>query len=236
MVTHTADRPVPPYVSYRTFRTFVEGLRVTMPGRIDRSVMGTMSGATSSQLLAALKYLRLINTDGTPTEKLVRIVNSTGTERQEALRHILTSAYSFLFDRKFDLQRSTTRQLEERFNSAGASGQTIRKCVAFFVAVANDADILLSPYIKSTRSARMGRVKSARTQVIDASQSDTRTGVELNDKPTTVEWQQLLLSKFPEFDPAWPDEVKTRWFEAFDHLMRMGPKPEKNHRRPGRGA
>jgi hypothetical protein len=32
-------------------------------------------------------------------------------------------------------------------------------------------------------------------------------------------WQQLLLSKFPSFDPAWPDDVKTKWFEGFNQLM-----------------
>jgi hypothetical protein len=28
-----------------------------------------------------------------------------------------------------------------------------------------------------------------------------------------------LLSKFPALDPAWPDDVKAKWFEAFDRLM-----------------
>jgi len=28
-----------------------------------------------------------------------------------------------------------------------------------------------------------------------------------------------LLTKFPTFDPAWPDEVKLKWFEAFDKLL-----------------
>jgi hypothetical protein len=34
-----------------------------------------------------------------------------------------------------------------------------------------------------------------------------------------ISLEQLLLSKFPSFDPAWPDEVKTKWFEGFNKLM-----------------
>jgi hypothetical protein len=31
---------------------------------------------------------------------------------------------------------------------------------------------------------------------------------------------KLLLDKFPGFDPAWPDEVKLKWFAAFDELLK----------------
>jgi hypothetical protein len=28
-----------------------------------------------------------------------------------------------------------------------------------------------------------------------------------------------LLAKFPTLDPAWPDDVKSKWFDAFQQLM-----------------
>jgi hypothetical protein len=31
---------------------------------------------------------------------------------------------------------------------------------------------------------------------------------------------EQLLSKFPRLDPTWPDEVKLKWFDAFDRLMK----------------
>jgi hypothetical protein len=31
----------------------------------------------------------------------------------------------------------------------------------------------------------------------------------------------MLLSKFPELDPAWPDDVKAKWFDSFKELMSM---------------
>ena len=33
-------------------------------------------------------------------------------------------------------------------------------------------------------------------------------------------WAEQLLAKFPQFDPAWPDDVKSKWFDAFDRLMK----------------
>jgi len=32
----------------------------------------------------------------------------------------------------------------------------------------------------------------------------------------------MLLTKFPTFDPTWSDEVKLKWFEAFDRLLKEG--------------
>jgi hypothetical protein len=29
-----------------------------------------------------------------------------------------------------------------------------------------------------------------------------------------------LLAKFPEFDPAWPDPIKAKWFEGFEQFMK----------------
>jgi hypothetical protein len=37
---------------------------------------------------------------------------------------------------------------------------------------------------------------------------------------STDEWAERLLSKFPEFDPGWADDVKLKWFDAFDRLMK----------------
>jgi len=34
------------------------------------------------------------------------------------------------------------------------------------------------------------------------------------------DWAEMLLAKFPQFDPAWTDDVKLKWFDAFDRLMK----------------
>ena len=40
--------------------------------------------------------------------------------------------------------------------------------------------------------------------------------------PDQLSWYEMVLAKFPSFDPAWPDDVKARWFEAFDTLLKKG--------------
>ena len=83
-----------PYVSYRTFRNFLELLKEGLPSRIDRSVWGPRySGTTGQQLMTALKSLRLISDNGVPTQKLEELVNSTGTQRQLKIKDILELKY-----------------------------------------------------------------------------------------------------------------------------------------------
>jgi hypothetical protein len=44
----------------------------------------------------------------------------------------------------------------------------------------------------------------------------------LSDAPT-VSVHSLLLDKFPAFDPAWSDDLKLRWFTAYDELLKRYP-------------
>lgn len=208
-------RAIPPYLSYKTFTTFLERLKITMPSRIDRSLMGSMSGSAQSELFTALRFLDLISPNELPTEKLTKLVNSEGVERQKILTDILKSSYRFLFQDGFELQRATGHQLVERFSDAGASGATVRKGISFFIAAAKDAGIDLSPHIKVT-GPRSVRSKPRRlAHVSDAAPIEDN----FEQKSIDMSWQQLLLSKFPSFDPAWSPEVQAKWFDGFKELM-----------------
>jgi hypothetical protein len=211
---------IPPYLSFKTFQSFIESLRVAIPSRIDRSVMSSMSGAVQAQLMSALRYLGLVSHNGITTDKLGRLVNSDGAERKKMMHELLMQAYPFLFH-DFDLQKATTRQIEEKFMDVGASGETVRKCFAFFVAAAKEAELPLSPHIKPVRQPRRPNQRLPRGP---STPSENVPPILERPPDTYLTWQQLLLSKFPSFDPTWPDEVKTKWFEAFDQLMKQGEK------------
>src|SRR5688572_11426146 len=81
--TETAEgvkKPIPPYVAYKTFINFVNGLKAAgIPNRIDKSII-RLSGAAQSQLIYALRFFGLIEADGKPKEPLTRLVNSEGAE------------------------------------------------------------------------------------------------------------------------------------------------------------
>jgi hypothetical protein len=217
-----APEAVPPYVPYRSFRNFTDSLKQGIPSRIDRSVMPSMSGALQGQLTTALRYLKLITTGGHPTPVLPQLVNSEGHERAKVLRSVLLVAYPFLFEReRFDLMGATPRMMEEQFAHAGASGGTIDKCINFFLAAAKDAELPLSPHLKMGRGNRTSRARQrprGADLAVNAEGQVSMGGNESGD----LTWAQMLLSKFPSFDPSWPDEVKAKWFDGFHRLMRQG--------------
>jgi len=218
---------VPPYLAYATFLNFVNTLRAKggVPGRIDRSVLVQFSGAVQAQLLAALRYLGMIGSDGIPTEKLEQLVSLDGENRARLWREIMQQAYPYIFDGAFSLQSATSRQIEERFGEV-ASGDSVRKCVSFFLSAAKDAGFPMSPFIKPVKAKRNGGGKSRR-QVAERSTPPVHPHPapalqQAGEEVRNGSWKQMLLAKFPNFDPAWPDDVKTKWFEAFDKLMKQG--------------
>lgn len=213
---------VPPYVPYKTFINFIDGLRVAMPSRIDKSIMGSLSGGIQGQLIAALKYLHLIGHNDAPSDRMTRLVNSEGPEREKALRDIIQSSYSFLFKEGIDLQRATLKIVDDEFASVGASGDTIRKCVAFFLAAAKASRLPLSPYLSNIKRGPRSSAPRQKRQAPQADQTSGNgpmTGASSNEQ---MSWSKLLLSKFPSFDPNWSSEVQSKWFDMFEKMMASG--------------
>ncbi len=226
MVVSKDRKRLPPYISYRTFRNFIDGLEQRVPARIDRSYWGdTLSGSTGTQLMAALRFLGLIDVNGRPTEQLKPLVTAKGEQRIEFLKQIAQEAFAFVLQSSFDPQSATYSQLQEVFNyTFQLTGDVSRKCIKFFIALANDAGVPLSPFM--TKHVRTGH-PGAGTKT-PAKRTGTRTNRNLiipqhTEKiPNGTSWIEHMLTKFPVFDPTWPDEIKLNWFKAFDELLRMG--------------
>ena len=214
----------PPYVAYRTFKNFLRSLSVAIPSRIDKSVLIGHSGGTQAQLIHALRYLGLIDPQGAPTEKLPALVKAEGVVYATALREILTSAYPFISEDQ--LKTATQKQLEEAF-ALKANGDTVRKCLTFYLPAARDAGIALSPFIREVgkRGPTSGKPKKFRTVDRADVQQWKQEPLAAAAPPPPLSWQEMLLSKFPNFDPSWPDEVKAKWFENFSQLMTKGTTP-----------
>jgi len=219
MVNDKSRKRLPPYVSYRTFLNFIDGLQQQVPARIDRSYWGEMlSGSTGTQLMAALRFLGLIDASGKPTGRLKPLVSAKGEQRRELLREITSEAFGFVLQSSLDPQNATYAQLGEVFHSTFQLTDDVgRKCIKFFIALASDAGIPLSPFItKRSRSTQTGTGTKTITKKASA-----RTNRNLILPQHSEEIPDGLLAKFPTFDPTWSDEVKLKWFEAFDQLLRM---------------
>jgi len=223
MVENKEKQLSPPYLPYRTLENFIQRLKSgVIPSRIDRSVMSSFSGSIQAQLINALRYLRLTDDQGKPAEKLEKLVGSDGAEKREALNEILKSSYPFLFNENVNLQNITFAQISELFEEAGAGGETTKKSIRFFLSAAKDAGINVSPHIKKPRAGIPRRAGSKPRKDLDEKGGSEQQEKHISSSKEQLfneSWQQLLLSKFPSFDPAWPDDVKTKWFEGFNQLM-----------------
>jgi hypothetical protein len=232
-----SEKNPPPYVSYKTFRNYLDTLRQDgIPGRLDASVMKNLSGQTQSQLRGALRFLNLITDDNVPQEALEQLVLAEGSERQQALQEIIKAGYAFILGdgATIDITKATPQQFSTAFKDAGLSGDTIRKGEAFFLQAVTEAGIAISRHIKAgrpsaeqSRSPRPRNGSPSKRRIKEDSTNTPKNGV---PPPSTAKEPkeprlslretllQTLVKKFPDFNPEWGDEAQSKWLDAFDRL------------------
>ena len=205
--------PLPPYVAYSTLRKLLRDLGQDVPSRFDSSYYDGMklSGSTRSALKNALIYLGLADTQGQPTDELQKLVKSDGEARKSMLQIITRRAYGNLFT-KLDMERATPSQLKEHFKNLGMSKDIGRKCMSFFLAISDDSGVHLSTHLKQSIPGTRGKKATTKTNL--------KRGDGLAapfDPPHYL--APLLIDKFPNFDPAWPQDIKHKWFDDFVHMV-----------------
>ena len=208
------EERLPPYLSYRVWQRLLSELSAhNPPSRFDSSYFDELKITKScrSMLKGTLLFLDLMSADGIPTPRLHQLVKSDGEARRAALAEIVRNAYGSLFT-ELDVTRVTQAQVKEYFNSQGASGDIGRKCLSFFFAVCGDGNIPLSPHLRKSAPRGRGK-KSAIGEVLKP-----RVGKSADSGG--VEWERMLLEKFPNFNPEWSDELKKKWFDAFKFLKK----------------
>ena len=204
------DGRVPPYVSYRAWQNLLAELNTSIPLRFDPSYFDSLkiTGSSRSMLKGTLLFLDLMSPDGVATEKLHQLVKAQGEPRRKVLEQIVRGGYESLFA-SLDVSRATLAQMRSHFNIQGDNG---RKCLSFFCAIATEANIPLSPHIGKSKS----RGRKKRDEDMPKLKAGRQTAVsrQSDEQP----WERLLIDKFPNFDNAWPDEIKNKWFDAFKWL------------------
>jgi len=193
-----------------------------MPARIDRSVWGQrVSGSTGIQLMTALRVLDLIDDDERPTEDLEHLAGLEGDERKAALGTLLRRHYMPVFD--LDLTRATKAQFREAFRRFGAKAGVLAKCEAFFIQAAQDAGVELSPYVLAGRhvSRRSSSGPSrARQQPAERPTAQAAPAAAAGPAPTPgTSIAEMVLNKYPDFDPTWDAATQQKWFDGMTKLM-----------------
>jgi hypothetical protein len=231
-----------PYVSYKTFRNFIDGLRQdSLPRTIDSSLMSNLSGGVQSQLRPALRYLHLVDDENRPQPRLAELLNATDEERPAVLRNILKDCYRFFVDENgdFGLSQETAMTFSRKLSETGLSGESVRRAEAFFIQLASEAGIEIPKRIVSGRTSaskprtgkptRQSTKKPTPKEVTSTTvQSSTPvTSRQHTDVPMT--WKQKMkqsivekmTEKYPEFDPTWDAETQQKWFDGWQNAMNL---------------
>lgn len=185
---------VPPYVTYTTFHNWIMGLRKNgLPSHITRSVLpGSNSGKAT--MAVSLRAMGLIDGNGEPSKLLLQLTDPK-EDYASILKAILENTYSFLTDGSIDLKNTTTEKVVEKITKLGASGSTVSKCMAFFLAAAKAAGITVSPWVKApppprSASPRKGR-KLGKQQDLEEEEEDT------NEIDEDVESENMTVIPIP---------------------------------------
>ena len=145
----TGNRPqsaTPPYVSYRSWETFLSHLKTNLmpvPDRLDTSVwkQSPFSGSTKSGIQGALLFLGLIDSSAGTLGRLTNLAEAdTQESQQRILRSLFDERYSPILE-EVDPARATRQQIQDKFRKAGCANATAEKAVSFFVNFARDAGI-----------------------------------------------------------------------------------------------
>ena len=214
----------PPYISFATLLTFFKALKTDgVPPQIDKSVLSKLSGGAQAQLKMALRSLGLMEGDK-PTDLLSAIVDAFETPAFEPmLLERLKSTYPYVF--ALDLMAATPTMFAESFKVTGAKEDVLRKCRTFFLHAAKRAGVpmgtrLLTGSVPRTPSTGNARRKAKNKPLAPDPKVKDESDAGNKNSGNAEGVLAQLLTKFPEFDPAWPDPIKEKWFAGFEQFMK----------------
>jgi hypothetical protein len=157
-------RPAAPYISWKTFTSFLDSMKGKLPGQIDASVLTKMSGSARSQLLSTLRFLDLIALDGTVKDKLKNLSEVYDTPHwKEGLAAFLTAAYSDVIG-NLDIVAATPAMLRDRFkNFGGIEGGTVDNAMRFYISGLKEAEVHFSSHLVVRARSTGTRKRGARS-------------------------------------------------------------------------
>jgi hypothetical protein len=147
----------PAYVPFKTFTSVLDSFTSFLPDRIDTTMWQSYSGGIKSQLLGALKFLKLIEDDGTTTEELRALSRLTPEQRAVQFKQVLKESYGPLMS--LDLTKATPGSFDAEMRKYGQEGDTHRKAASFFLQAAKWSGVPLSPLLLKKGSLSGSRRK-----------------------------------------------------------------------------
>lgn len=224
-IENPASASTPVYVPWATLISALDNLHthgIPASGKIDKSLWDTQSGAIQGQLLIAFRFLGLIDEKNKVLPPLSQLVDADATARKPVLKSIIEDKYKSVIAK--GLATISQGQLDEAFRAMNISGSTLVRAVRFFVKACQELGIPISSRVaQKTRAAGSQPRRPRRTGTSQRDPNEGNNGNSVNSGTVDRTWENKLLEKFPSFDPAWPDDLKTKWFAGFEKLMKAKP-------------
>lgn len=198
----------PPTSSFKTMENAITQMKAAgvLPPKIDKRFWGNLSSTVATQLVAAFRFLGLIDDGGVPTDQLRELNEAHGTEAWHAsLAAVIKAAYAPVMDVELDKVHGS--HLKDKFKDAFAvEGDQQRKAIAFFLFAARSAGIKLSPYLKlRERSPNRGPRKKREKSTDDSeARHEDEQPTDQRNKPANITdvtaeaMTRILTSKPPK--------------------------------------
>jgi hypothetical protein len=127
-------RPV--YIPWKSFDGYAAQLKKvgTVPHTLDNSARpSSMAGGLWRAMVAGLKFLKLIESDGRTKDVLHKLVKAHGTgDWPNAVKQHVVSAYSDIVA-DLPLENATASQLDAKFRVTKLEGQLLRRAERFYL-------------------------------------------------------------------------------------------------------
>jgi Family of unknown function (DUF5343) len=208
-----------PYMSWGSFENLIDRFaRDGMPPRIDRSIVAGSEGQ-KTQVLNGLRWLELIEEDGSPTATFDQIVKAE--DRSAELGKLLREKYA----RQITLgeQNASQRALDESFQPL--TGETARKAASFYLKAAKYAGLPTSPYFKVPRTRRAKPASAGKTGAKSKGQTGAGGGRSRDTGLDQVNGLHPavagLLKDLPREGGGWAsDDARDAFLTTFEALVK----------------
>ncbi len=155
----------PPYLPFSRFQQSLDALAIALPPRIDRSTWASESEYTATLLLNAYDFLRLTDSERTPTDLLRRLAGDA-ENRPAILQQSLSAGYGEVL--QVVATAESPADLDEALAPFRTSGATHRKAVSFLLNACAWARLPVSPALTGKRRASHVKTSPAAETTIEA--------------------------------------------------------------------
>jgi hypothetical protein len=208
METVPTKKPIPAYLPYETFRSFIDTLHTTaLPTVIDKSLMRNMSGGAQSHLMVALRFLGLIEDKGKVLPPLERLHAAFGSPEWAAeLEKVFNSAYSSIMG-VLSVDKATEKQLNDHFRqNTAVDGTMLDRAIRFYLTGLKDAKVTVSEHIgnrKRRPPVKRTNGKPAKTDAPNQNGTEKTTEKTVRELPTD-EPPPPGMMRIPIYSPGKP--------------------------------